>query len=204
MMREPIVRLAARGDGVTASGRYAAGAAPGDMLAADGSLTPGPHHQTPLCRHVPDCGGCQLQHVDDAARADFVAERIRSALAAQGVSNVALRPAHMSPAESRRRVSMRAERRGKQILLGFNAAKTSRIVDLVQCPVMHPQLAALMRPLRSLLMHLVPDRRSANVRMTLADQGVDLLVSGVEAEGLAAADALTQFAQTHRLARLSI
>ncbi|MFN5758537.1 MAG: class I SAM-dependent RNA methyltransferase, partial [Sphingomonadaceae bacterium] len=40
--------------------------------------------------------------------------------------------------------------------------------------------------------------------MTLADQGVDLLIAGVEAEGLAAADALTQFAHTHKLARLSI
>lgn len=204
MSSEPIIRLAARGDGVTASGRYAAGAAPGDLLAADGKLTPGPHHVAPVCRHVPDCGGCQLQHVDDPARAEFVADRISSALAAQGLTNIPLRAPHMSPPESRRRVSMRAERRGKQILLGFSAAKSNRIIDLSQCPVMHPALAALVRPLRGLLLHLVPDRRGANVRMTLADQGVDLLISGVEADGLAAADALTQFAQTHQLGRLSI
>jgi 23S rRNA (uracil1939-C5)-methyltransferase len=69
---------------------------------------------------------------------------------------------------------------------------------------MHPSLEALIKPLRALLLTLVPDRRSANVRMTLADQGVDLLLAGVEAEGLAVAEALTVFAETYKLARLSL
>jgi len=37
---EEIVRVAAKGDGVTASGRHAPLAAPGDLLLADGSLQP--------------------------------------------------------------------------------------------------------------------------------------------------------------------
>ena len=110
----------------------------------------------------------------------------------------------MSPASARRRVSLRAERRGKQILLGFNAAKSHRIIDLAQCPVMHPALEALIKPLRALLGLCLADRRGANIRMTLADQGVDLLIAGVEAEGLDAAEALSRFAQTHGLARLSL
>ena len=204
MSSEPILRLAARGDGVTASGRYAAQAAPGDMLDAAGGLTAGPHRVTPVCRHVPDCGGCQLQHVDEESLAAFITDRIESALSAQGVTGFELRVPHMSPASARRRVSLRAERRGKQILLGFNAAKSHRIIDLAQCPVMHPALEALIKPLRALLGLCLADRRGANIRMTLADQGVDLLIAGVEAEGLDAAEALSRFAQTHGLARLSL
>ena len=78
-----IIRVAARGDGVTADGRHAPFAAPGDMLADDGTLTPGPHHATPPCRHFPTCGGCQLQHLDDATWAEFITDRVASALAAQ-------------------------------------------------------------------------------------------------------------------------
>ena len=37
-MDEPIIRIAAKGDGVTASGRFAWGVAPGDLLRADGSV----------------------------------------------------------------------------------------------------------------------------------------------------------------------
>ena len=60
MSSEPILRLAARGDGVTASGRYAAQAAPGDMLDAAGVLTAGPHRVTPVCQDFEgDASSCK-------------------------------------------------------------------------------------------------------------------------------------------------
>ncbi len=71
-----IVRIAARGDGVTADGRHVAGGVPGDHVAADGTLVAGPNRAVPVCRHFGKCGGCQLQHVSEAALADFVRERV--------------------------------------------------------------------------------------------------------------------------------
>ena len=54
LVSEPIVRIAARGDGVTASGRHIAFAVPGDMLLDDGTRSSqGPGHQLPPCRHFP-------------------------------------------------------------------------------------------------------------------------------------------------------
>ena len=38
---EPIIRLAAMGDGVTATGRHIAGGIPGDMVDENGAITPG-------------------------------------------------------------------------------------------------------------------------------------------------------------------
>ncbi len=204
MTDEPIVRIAARGDGITASGRYSPMAAPGDMLAIDGSVTPGPHHVTPPCRHFPACGGCQLQHIDDVAYAEFVVDRVASALAAQRFADAEIRAPHLSPPHTRRRATLTAERRGRQLLLGFNGAQSNRIVDLAVCPVLHPALEALVKPLRGLLPTLLADRKAAGVQMTMTDQGVDLLISNVEAEGLDAVMALADFAQQHRLARLSI
>ncbi len=99
---------------------------------------------------------------------------------------------------------MRAERKGRRVLLGFNEGASHRIIDLRQCEIMAPQLFALIEPLRGLLATLVPDKRAAAVQMTLVDQGVDLLIEKVKAEGLDAAEALTGFAQAHGLARLSI
>lgn len=193
MSVERIVRLAARGDGVTQSGRFVPMTAPDDMVAADGTVTPGPHHQTPPCRHFPECGGCQLQHLDDEAYAGFLKDRIASALAQQGLATEILEP-HLSPPRSRRRASLKAAGG----LVGFNAEASHRIVDMRECHVLRPELFDLIAPLRRML------RGRAGVTMTLADQGVDLLLEGVTVEGLEATEAMIAFARGHRLARLAL
>jgi 23S rRNA (uracil1939-C5)-methyltransferase len=204
LLSEEIVRVAARGDGVTASGRYIPLGAPGDRVDENGAITPGPHHQAPPCRHFPECGGCQLQHLDDESFAAYLADRIVAALAAQGLDAPAMRPVHLSPPNSRRRAALRAERRGREVLLGFNAEASHRIVDMRECHILRPELFALVAPLRALLGRLLPRRGSAGVRMTLTDQGVDLLLEKIEADGLLAAEALSDFARAHGLARLAI
>jgi 23S rRNA (uracil1939-C5)-methyltransferase len=202
-MTETIVRLAARGDGVTASGRFVAGAVPGDTIDDGGALIPGAGRQSPACRHFGPCGGCQLQHVSAALYADFLGERVRSALEAQGLQT-ALRAPLVSAPHTRRRVALRATRKGRRVTLGYAEAKSHTLIDLGECPVMAPALFALLAPLRRLLGSILPERRTANIQMTLADQGVDVMIDSVAVEGLEAAEALANFGQENRLARLSI
>ena len=199
-----IVRIAARGDGVTADGRHVALAAPGDELGDDGSIRRGPDHAAPPCIHFPDCGGCQLQHLSDAALARYVRDRVAGGLAGQGVDAEEIAEPHVSPPASRRRASLKAVRAGKQVSIGFASAGSHRIVDMTMCALLHPALFALIAPLRRLLGRSDMMGRGANIIMTLADQGVDLCLEDVRAEGLAAAEALTEFASGQGLARLSL
>ncbi|MEO6225050.1 MAG: class I SAM-dependent RNA methyltransferase [Sphingomicrobium sp.] len=202
-MPEEVVRIAGRGDGVTASGRHVPLAVPGDIVRDDGSVAPGPHHQAPPCRHFPECGGCQLQHADDWAYADYVVSRIATALDQHGLATD-IRSPHLSPPNSRRRAALRALRTAQGVLLGFNAAKSHRIVDMRENFILRPELLALLQPLRQLLAVLLRPKGGAEVEMTLVDQGVDLLLKGVEPSGLEAIEALTSFASKHGLARLSV
>jgi 23S rRNA (uracil1939-C5)-methyltransferase len=203
-MLSEVVKLAARGDGVTADGRHVALAAPGDIVDIAAKIVRGPHHVDPACRHFPRCGGCQLQHVDDEAYAAYLVERIASALIAQRLPVPEIRAPHLSPPHTRRRASLRAEKVGKRIVFGFNEAVSHFVVDIRECPVLLPDLFALVDPLRTLLDRLLSARKSANVHLTWADQGADVAIDGVVVEGLAAQEALTGFAETHRLARLAI
>lgn len=201
MTTDTIIRVAARGEGVTADGRHAALAAPGDLLNADGSLTPGPHHQMPPCRHFPTCGGCQLQHLDNASYAAFITDRIAGALAAHELETD-IRAPIVSPPYARRRASLHAESKGGRIRLGFAEAGSHAIVDIQECHILAPELFALVAPLRKLLARLGLKRRRADIQMTSCDQGVELLI-GASFDGLEAAEAIIAFCQQHGVARFA-
>ncbi len=199
-----IVRVAAKGDGATADGRHRALAAPGDVIEADGSLTLGPDHVAPVCRHFPACGACQVQHLSDRALAEFVADRVAGAARGQGIDPGPVVPAHVSPAFTRRRASLHAQAIGTRVVLGFREAASHRLVDVKQCAVLAPPLFALIAPLRALLAARKDRKLAVDIDMTLADQGVALGLSGLTVEGLAATEAIGEFARAHRLARLTI
>ncbi|BAV63984.1 class I SAM-dependent RNA methyltransferase [Sphingobium cloacae] len=199
-----IVRIAAKGDGVTADGRHAPLAAPGDRMEADGGIRFGPHHVDPPCLHFPVCGGCELQHIDDESYADFVTGRVAGALAGQGMAARHVLPPHISPPRTRRRASLRALRHGRKVAIGFAEGGSHRLIDLTMCEVLDPRLSGLLDPLRDLLASLLPDRQGGHVRMSIADQGIDLLLEGLTVKGLAAEEALRDFAAAQGLARLTI
>jgi 23S rRNA (uracil1939-C5)-methyltransferase len=202
-MSEPIVRIAARGDGVSPSGLHVAFGVPGDVLLDDGALALGPHHQVPPCRHFPECGGCQLQHADDEAYRGYLISRVEGALAQHGLETD-IREPYLSPPNSRRRATLRALKVGAGAVLGFNAAKSHQIVDMRECHILRPELFGLVAPLRQLLSGFLQPKRAAEVQLTLLDQGADVMLKGVEADGLSAIEALTAFCEAQGLARLSI
>ncbi len=200
---EPIIRLAAKGDGVTASGRHVAGAVPGDMVDAGGAITPGPHHLAPACRHFGTCGGCQLQHADDSVLAAFVEARVVNAARGQGLEPEELLRTHLSPPQTRRRAGLHGLSIAGGAVLGYREGGSHRVVDLAECPVLHPRLASLIAPLRRFVAAHGP-KAMVGIDLTLADQGVDVALSQFPLDGLAATEAALDFARDQRLARLSI
>jgi 23S rRNA (uracil1939-C5)-methyltransferase len=222
---ETILRVAAKGDGVTASGRFAWGAAPGDLLLPDGTLQPGPHHVPPVCRHFGRCGGCQLQQLDEGSLAQFVESRVANASASQALGAELIAPPLLSPPASRRRASLRAESSAGRVVIGYREARSHRLVELADCPVLVPEFTALLPHLRKLLIRLgqaagegagkanakgrsggksrhAHARLAADIDLALTEQGVDLAIKGLSVEGLAATEAMLDFARDHALARL--
>lgn len=200
---ETILRIAAKGDGVTASGRHVAGSVPGDVVQADGTLVPGPHHVEPPCRHFASCGGCQLQYADDEALRRFVTERVAFAAEGQGIEVGELLPTHLSPSRARRRATLHGLRTAQGAVLGFREKGAHRIVDLSECHILLPELFALVAPLRALIA-AHGERQPVDIELTWVDQGADCTLKGIAAEGLAATEALLEFAREHGLARLSL
>lgn len=202
-MSDPVLRIAAKGDGVTAQGRHVPFGVPGDVVEVGGALAWGPHHAEPPCRHFPECGGCQLQHADEWALADYVTSRVAFAAEGQGIAIGQLLPTHLSPPRSRRRATLHGQRTAQGALLGFRAAGSHRIVDMHECHVLDPALFALVAPLRALIAKW-GDKQPVDAALTLTDRGVDCSLKGLALEGLGPAEALPAFAREQGLARLSL
>lgn len=200
---EEIVRIAAKGDGITESGRHVPGTAPGDTVAEDGSILRGAHHVAPPCRHFGICGGCQLQHLDEATLAEFVSDRVLNAAHGQGLEPEIFAPAHLSPPESRRRATLHASKGGGRPQIGFREKASHTIVDLAECPVLAPELVKVLTSLRGVLARQ-RGKLAVDVELALTERGVDVALKGLSVDGLAEIETMLAFARDNALARLVI
>lgn len=200
---DKILRIAAKGDGVAASGAHYKGAVTGDIVLADGRIERGPHYQDAPCKHFAQCGGCALQNADDEALSRFVTERVLYAAQSQQLEPREFLPTHLSPARSRRRATLHAMRTQKGAVLGFKANGSHTIVDIADCEIIRPELFALVAPLRKFVVKH-GSKRPLDIDLILCDQGVDYSIKNFEIDGLEATEAILAFAQNHTLARLSV
>lgn len=75
--------------------------------------------------------------------------------------------------------------------------------DLAACPVLHPDLSALVAPLRALLAERMCLKRTGSAVVNLLDRGPDLLLRTEAPPDIAARDRLVAFARANRLVRVS-
>jgi 23S rRNA (uracil1939-C5)-methyltransferase len=76
-------------------------------------------------------------------------------------------------------------------------------VDLAECSVLHPALAASIAPLRTLLSRIRAFRREASVIANLLDSGADVLIRTDAPLDITDRLALIEFARAHGLPRIS-
>jgi 23S rRNA (uracil1939-C5)-methyltransferase len=158
--------------------------------------------QAPPCRYFGDCGGCRLQHLSATSYGEFKRRLVADALARVGLCDIAVTLACVSPPGSRRRATLKAIRTRSGLLLGLNALRESRIVDLDTCPLLVPALTGLFTPLREALTVLLTPGQKAAIILTATATGVDAGISGLSSPDLRALERLAEFARDANLARL--
>lgn len=219
-----IDRLGAKGDGI---GRLDSGetvyvpyALPGERVrvtlggrrgeGVEGDLetilAPAADRAEPECRHFGQCGGCALQHLDAVRYRALKLARISSALVRQGITDVSINDLVASPKGARRRVTFSAEAgrspRQPSVVVGFNRRYSHALVDLHECIVTRPAIVALLPALRSLLVAILPPGGQADIAVTDASSGLDVLIEASGTLDLAAREHLSEFASESSLARL--
>ena len=165
-------------------------------------ITPSVNRVKPPCVHARSCGGCMLQHANDAFVAEWKTEVVRSALAGQGLEAV-LRPILTSPPNSRRRATIAGRRTKGGALLGFHARGSDALVAVPQCQLLHPDLMAAFPALEALVITGGSRKSELALTITRTLAGPDIAVTGGKPlDGQLRLD-LARVTEAHGLSRLS-
>ena len=164
---------------------------------------PSPARITPPCRHFSACGGCALQHWQQESYLAWKSSLLESALHRAGFSEPGKNAIHRAPPATRMRMDLALRRDPGKIHVGLHRARTTEIIDLEECPVLHPTLTALIAPLRKMLANLRALHREGTAAVNLLTSGPDLLLRTDAEPNTADRTTLTEFARAHNLPRIS-
>jgi len=163
---------------------------------------PSPQRETPRCVHFGVCGGCQQQHAAVALQQESKARALSRMLSREAPLPVRVDEIISgSPWGYRRRARLGLQWHPKQqrLLMGFRQAASNDLVELKQCPVLVPELEALLQPLHHCLSSLNAVKRLGHVELVLADNGPLLVLRHLDALSAADRAKLERFSHEHRL-----
>ena len=190
-MRMTIESLGAKGDGIaqTAAGQaFLPFTLPGEVVEVECEANGGgarpdftlidasPERREPACPHFGACGGCDLQHASDAVYRDFKRGLVVTALERAGL-DVEVAPLVACGPRSRRRVTFTATRTGSDVHLGYNAARTNRVIAVSTCPIALPAIEAALPFLNRIAALMIDRKRPLKLLVTATKEGLDVALS---------------------------
>ncbi|HEM8735110.1 TPA: 23S rRNA (uracil(1939)-C(5))-methyltransferase RlmD [Klebsiella aerogenes] len=159
-------------------------------------LNDSPQRVAPRCAHFGVCGGCQQQH----ASIELQQQSKRAALSRLMKRDVDdIIAAEPWGYRRRARLSLNYQPKTQQLQMGFRKANSSEIIDVVQCPVLVPQLEALLPAVRECLTSLQSQRHLGHVELVQADDGPLMVLRHTAALTAVDKEKLERFSQTHGL-----
>lgn len=206
-----IERLGHQGDGIAAGPVFVPLALPGETVTGevDGNsvkdmrvVTPSEVRVKAPCRHYRSCGGCQLQHANDAFVAEWKVDVVCKALKAQGLE-ASMRPIATSPERSRRRAVLSARRTKKGAMAGFHMRASDVICQIEDCHLLHTDLMPALKVAEELAMIGGSRKGELSINATLSDAGLDISVTGGKPLDGPLQNQLAQETERLGLARLS-
>ncbi|TMX38641.1 23S rRNA (uracil(1939)-C(5))-methyltransferase RlmD [Vibrio sp. Hep-1b-8] len=108
----------------------------------------------PFCAHYHECGGCNMQHLSSAAQQEYKQQTLSQLMSKFAGQSIELDAPILGDSQSyrrRARVSIKLNKKTRQLEFGFRKKNSQDIVNVTHCPVLDTELDALLAPLYSLL-----------------------------------------------------
>ena len=156
---------------------------------------------TPICKHFEQCGGCNLQHMHPDAQIAFKQQVLASHL--QHFAGVTpeqwLLPIRSLRQDYRRRarIGVRYLPKPDQLVVGFRARNSNRLVDIQHCPILDQKLDQQLPALKQLLQSLTGKADIGHIELAMGDTDIALLVRHTATLSKSDQTKLLAFVQQH-------
>lgn len=157
----------------------------------------------PACPHYQECGGCHLQHVEQATQVDIKQQGLQTLFERFAKQQqTSLQPALMSDAWGYRRCArfgVQFDKKTKKIQMGFRRAASNDLINQQVCPVLTPALEQLIVPLKMLLNQLQGKATLGHIELVEAEQGVAVLLRHMSPLSTVDRTSILDFSEAHQL-----
>ena len=165
-------------------------------------INPSPQREKPRCVHFGVCGGCQQQHASVALQQESKARALSRMLSRDAPLPVIVDEIISGDAwgyRRRARLGLQWQPKQQRLQMGFRQAASNDLVELKQCPVLVPELEALLAPLYRCLSELSAARRLGHVELVLADNGPLMVLRHLDALSLGDRAKLERFSHEQQV-----
>ena len=130
----------------------------------------------PPCIYFGQCGGCQLQHMNQESYKTFKKDQVIRAFQKFNLPLTVLGDMEILREGERRRINFRAEKNNGEIDLGFHKRRSHDILNIETCLLLKDSLNQLIDPLRVCLNGFLNTDDKVHIFLTDVDDGVDFLM----------------------------
>lgn len=207
--------LGARGDGLAGDPRnpiYVPYGLPGEIIEADVEkgraiyptiIKQSSQRITPICKHFGDCGGCKVQHLDDALYGSWKSNLIHEALSQVGI-DIELEPIITCAPNSRRRAVFSVVVKDNGVDVGFQRAASNHVVAIDECHVITKCLESAREMIGALAKTFQPRGNTGSFTVLDSQSGFDVAIDGDFNVTDAQRRAISAFAVKAHISRVSV
>ncbi|MEM8812962.1 MAG: RNA methyltransferase [Pseudomonadota bacterium] len=139
-------------------------------------LETSPERTDPFCSHFGSCGGCLLQHMNEATYRTHKRQSVLAALKARNLDPPVSDLIDV-PRPSRRRAVLSAQkRRDGTIDVGYRGRNSHDIVPLTSCPILAPALNDRFKTYQGIAAVAVDRRNTLKIHVTETETGADIVL----------------------------
>jgi 23S rRNA (uracil1939-C5)-methyltransferase len=159
-------------------------------------VEPSPWRVNPPCTSFRSCGGCQWQHIDYLIQCKLKKEILEDVLKRLGGLKEAP-PIKVIPSPQPYGYRIRAQLKAKGKALGYFQEKSHRIVDIQECPIVHPLINQMLSFIRKMCL---PFSRMEEIEINVSpDESKGVLILHFLSLERGAENVFGEFLQNHAL-----